>query len=112
MTAMPAPSHEPSTPDHPLTIAEYAALGETEPGYTELVEGHLLVSPSPVPDHNVAMFNLAVQLLPRLPAKYEAIPDMDVDLELVPDSEPGFSRRPDLIVADRAARRRVRETAG
>lgn len=30
-----------------LTIEEYAGLGETEQGYTELVEGRVLVSPSP-----------------------------------------------------------------
>ena len=32
-----------------LTVAEYLAIGEIEPGYTELVEGRLLLSPSPVP---------------------------------------------------------------
>lgn len=112
MTAMPAPSHEPNTPDHLLTIAEYAALGETEPGYTELIEGRLLMSPSPVPDHNIAVLELATQLRPQLPDRYECIPDMDVDLELAPPTKPGFSRRPDLIIVDRTARTRVRTEGG
>lgn len=112
MTAMPASSHEPNTPDHLLTIAEYAALGETEPGYTELIEGRLLMSPSPIPDHNFAVLKLATQLEPQLPGGYECIPDMDVDLELAPPTKPGFSRRPDLIIVDRDARLRVRTEGG
>lgn len=106
MTALPQP------PAHLLTVAEYAELGETESGYTELVEGRLLMSPSPVPDHNFASFEWAVQLRPQVPDYLEVIPDVDVDLELVPPDQPGFSRRPDLIVVQRAARRRVRETGG
>lgn len=41
MTVLPEP------PSHLLTIAEYAALGETEPGHTELKEGRL-AEPFPV----------------------------------------------------------------
>lgn len=52
----------PQPPEHLLTITEYAALGETEPGYTELVEGRLQMSPSPAPDHNFAAGALFVQL--------------------------------------------------
>ncbi len=55
MTALPQP------PAHLLTVTEYAELGETESGYTELVEGRLLVSPSPVPDRNYAASELLVQ---------------------------------------------------
>jgi len=46
VTALPQP------PAHLLTVTEYAELSETESGYRELVEGRLLVSPSPVPDRN------------------------------------------------------------
>jgi Uma2 family endonuclease len=95
--------------DHLLTIAEYVALGETEPGFTELVEGRLLMSPSPKPRHNIALGHLLLQLAPQLPAHLQAIQDVDVDLELVSPDEPGFSRRPDLIIVDRKAVQRVNE---
>jgi hypothetical protein len=39
---------QPVAPLHLLTVAEYLAIGEIEPGYSELVEGRLLMSPSPV----------------------------------------------------------------
>jgi Uma2 family endonuclease len=97
---------------HLYTVAEYMELGEDENGYTELVEGHLIVSPSPVPDHNFAGFKLAVQLEPQLPEELEPIPDMDVDLQFAPADSPGSVRRPDLIVVDRGARRRVRQEGG
>lgn len=106
MTAVPQP------PEHLLTIAEYTELGETEPGYTELVEGRLQMSPSPAPDHNFAAGELFVQLRGQIPDGYEVIPDIDVDLELAPADAPGFSRRPDLVVAQRGARSRVRQSGG
>ncbi|MGH4025485.1 MAG: Uma2 family endonuclease [Pseudonocardiaceae bacterium] len=106
MTAVPQPW------GHLLTVAEYAELAETESGYTELLEGRLLMSPSPVPDHNVAVAELLVQLRPQLPAHLEVIPDVDVDLQLAPPDQPGFSRRPDLMIVARAARARVRTEGG
>jgi Uma2 family endonuclease len=81
-----------------LSIEEYAALGETEHGYTELAEGRLVVSPNPRPQHNRAIFELAKQLEPQLPGSLEPIPCTDVDLGLAPPGEPGFSRRPDLMI--------------
>lgn len=110
MTALP----DPTTPSEPrlLTVAEYAALGETEPGYTELQEGLLLVSPSAVPDHNVAASELWFQIRSQLPQHLVSILDVDVDLELVPPEHPGFVRRPDLIIVDKSARSRVREDGG
>jgi Uma2 family endonuclease len=110
VTALPEPPAQRLTAmDHLLTIAEYAALGETEPGFTELVEGRLLMSPSPKPRHNIALGDLLLQVAPQLPAHLQAIQDIDIDLELVPGNEPGFSRRPDLIVVDRSAVKRVNE---
>lgn len=41
-------------PDHLLTVGEYAALSEDETGRFELLEGNLVRSPSPSPDHRVA----------------------------------------------------------
>lgn len=106
MTAVPQP------PLYLLTIAEYAALAESESGYTELVEGRLLMSPSPGPDHNVASGELFVQLRRQVPEHLEVIQDVDVDLELAGPDKPGFSRRPDLVAAPRSARQRVREEGG
>lgn len=83
---------------HLLTIQEYAALGETEHGYTELVEGRLLMSPSPAYRHGRAMGRLYLQLAQQAPANLEVVQELDVDLELVPADEPGSSRRPDLMV--------------
>lgn len=97
---------------HLLTIGEYAALGETEHGYTELIEGRLIMSPSPVPDHNNAGFELGIELRPRVPNDFEVQLDVDVDLELVSADEPGSSRRPDLMVVHRSARKRVRSEGG
>ena len=60
----------PADSRHLLSVAEYAELGETEHGYTELIEGRLLMSPSPASDHNNAMFKLGTQLRSYLPDKY------------------------------------------
>jgi Uma2 family endonuclease len=97
---------------HLLTLAEYAALGETEHGYTELIEGRLLTSPNPSPDHNNAMLELFIQLRSAAPEHLRAIHAIDIDLELGPADEPGFSRRPDLIVVDQSAVERARADGG
>lgn len=98
--------------NHLLTIAEYAELGECETGYAELVEGRLLLSPGPTPDHNLASAELYYQLRPQLPDPLVVLQGVDVDLELAPADQPGFSRRPDLVVALRAAKARVRAEGG
>jgi Uma2 family endonuclease len=103
---------QPVAPPHLLTVAEYLALGEIEPGYSELAEGRLLMSPSPAPDHNYAGAELRDQLRSQLPPGIEAIPDMDVDLQLAPPDAPGTVRRPDLIVVPQEARLRVRREGG
>lgn len=95
-----------------LTVREYAALGETPSGYTELQEGHVLWSPSCWPDHNVACLELCMRLSQRLPASLTAIPFVDIDLVLVAEDQPGFSRRPDLVVIEQAAMHRVDSEGG
>jgi len=95
-----------------LTVAEFLALSETELGYDELVEGRVVMSPSPVPDHNNALVEALIQLRPQLPPELEVLLDLDVNLELAPPDAPGFTRRPDLIVARRSARERVRQEGG
>lgn len=112
MAAMPKPVAGPAESFHLLTIAEYAELGETEWGYTELIEGRLLMSPSPVPDHNIAIGELFVSLRPAVPSHLRVIQDIDIDLQLAPAAEPGASRRPDLVVVDQAEIARVRAHGG
>jgi Uma2 family endonuclease len=93
-------------------VSEYAALDEIETDRFELMEGNLVVSPRPSPDHNMAGLRIALQLMPQLSQDLEVITDVDIDLELAPPDQPGFSRRPDVIVVRRSARRRVRAEGG
>lgn len=102
----------PQPPDRLLTIREYADLGEIEHGHYELQEGRLVMSPSPTPDHMLAIAQLIVALHRQLPAAYAAVPEVDVDLQLAPATHPGSARRPDLLVVRREAVRRVREEGG
>lgn len=95
-----------------LTVAEYAKLGETGWGYTELMEGRILVSPSPSAKHNMAGLALAMQLVPQLPEGMRVIQDVDIDLGLVPADQPGLVRRPDLVVVDTVAVNRVDRHGG
>lgn len=113
MTALP----EPESPhlvaqDRLLTVDEYAALGETASGYTELIEGRIMMAPSPAPKHNIALGELFIQLRGQVPAHLRVIQDVDVDLGLVPADQPGFSRRPDLVVVEREAVDRVEREGG
>ncbi len=103
---------QPVAPPHLLTVAEYLEIGEIELGYSELVEGRLLMSPSPAPDHNTAGFELAVALRARLQPGLRVIPDIDVDLQLAPPEAPGTVRRPDLVVVREDAVQRVRREGG
>jgi Uma2 family endonuclease len=95
-----------------LTVAEYLELGETESGYSELVEGRAVLTPSTSADHNWAVAEARDKLRPQLPPGMEIIIDIDVDLELAPPDEPGFCRRPDLVIVAQAARLRQRREGG
>jgi len=95
-----------------LTVAEFLALSETELGYDELVEGRVVMSPSPVPDHNHALVEALIQLRPQLPPELEVLLDLDVDLELAPPDAPGFTRPHHLIGARRPAPERGRWERG
>jgi Uma2 family endonuclease len=106
MTALTQP------PGRLLTIAEYAALGEDDRGRWELQEGNLIMSPSPSPRHMVAAAELYVQLRDQLPAHLVAVPDVDINVDLVPESDPGTARRPDLVIVERAEFERVTERGG
>ncbi len=105
MTALPA------TPGRLLTIADYAALGEDDGYRWELQEGNLVMSPSPSPRHMLASGELRDQLTSQLPRRLRVIQDVDIDLRLAASDQPGWSRRPDLVVVEQVAVDRV-ETEG
>jgi Uma2 family endonuclease len=106
-------SIQPVTPQRRLlTVAEYLEIGEVEPGYTELVEGRLLMSPSPTYRHSKASSRLWAALDQQLPVGLEAVVDIDVDLAFAPGNAPGTVRRPDLIVVRRDACERVDREGG
>ncbi|HEY4007347.1 MAG TPA: Uma2 family endonuclease [Pseudonocardia sp.] len=111
MTA--APLNRPdSLPSRLLTVTEYAACGETESGYTELLEGRLIMNPSPMPRHNYASGRLLIAIDAALPPDLVVIQDVDLDLRLAEDDKPGFSRRPDLMVVRNSAMSRVDGVGG
>ena len=103
MTALPPPPGPPL----PLTAAEYAALPEMEGRY-ELQEGAIVVAGSPVPDHQNGVLELASQLREQTPPSLRTVVGVDIDLELVPASEPGTVRVPDLVVVTEASFQRIR----
>lgn len=98
----------PVPPVRPLTVAEYAALPEDGEIRYELQEGILVMSPSPITDHQRCLRRLLRELEDQVPDGLEPIPDVDVDLQLVLPSQPGFVRRPDLVVVGWSAIDRVR----
>ncbi len=102
----------PQPPAHLLTVAEYAQLGETTTGYTELQEGNLIMSPSSSPRHMIASGRLLLQVQSQLPGDLYAVQEVDVDLELVPADQPGVVRRPDLVAVDFKAIDRVDRDGG
>lgn len=99
-------------PGRLLTVAEYAELGEDDQARWELQEGNLVMSPSPTPDHMLALSELCGQLKAQLPGGVVVVPDVDIDLQLDRADKPGTSRRPDLVVVERSAMRRVRTEGG
>jgi len=95
-----------------LTVAEYGALGEDDRCRWELQEGSLVLSPSPSPRHMLASGELRDQLTSQLPRRLRVIQDIDVDLQLAARDQPGWSRRPDLIVVEQSAVERVAAEGG
>ena len=111
MTADPVPT--PEREPRLLTVAEYLALGETELGTTSSWRGGWCMSPSP----GAGPQQRSRRGADPAPARScrpmsRSLLDLDVDLELAPPDAPGFTRRPDLIVARRSARQRVRREGG
>jgi len=108
MTALPLPPQR-----LPLTVVDYVALGEDPDGVRyELQEGNLVMSPSPVPEHQIAIMRLVRQLDDRVPLTLELVPDVDIDLQLVPPNRPGTVRAPDLVAVTRDGLSRRRSEGG
>jgi len=108
MTALPLPPQR-----LPLTVLDYVALGEDPDGVRyELQEGNLVMSPSPIPEHQIAVMRLARQLEDRLPANLVLVPDVDIDLQLVPPKRPGTVRAPDLVAVTQGGLARRRSQGG
>jgi Uma2 family endonuclease len=97
MTALPLQPHR------LLTVAEFAALPENGDVRYELQEGALVMSPSPLPKHQRCVRRLMRHIEDQIPDSLEVLPDVDIDLQLVDQSRPGFVRRPDLVVVPTAA---------
>lgn len=78
-----------------MSLDDWRALGEDASGRSELQEGVLIVSPSPLPRHQKAGFGLGMQLFPQLPDELEIVPDVDV---VIDSRFPPTVRRPDLVI--------------
>jgi len=102
----------PSQPQRLLTVADYLVLPEDAEVHHELQEGILVMSPRPVPDHQLCQRRVARRLEDQLPGGLEVLPEVDVDLQLVPGDRPATVRAPDLVVVTRAALDRVRREGG
>jgi Uma2 family endonuclease len=104
MTALPAGGQL-------LTSADFAALPEDDQHRWELVEGSLVMSPTPTPQHMVALGGLYAALAAQLPPELR-VPDVDLDLVLAAERSPGTVRRPDLVVVTKAEYQRVTAHGG
>ena len=87
----------------PLTIADYERLPEDTEIWWELQEGYLVMMAPRRTLQAAADGELRARIRPYLPDGLIMLPNIDVDLELVPPDGPGHVRRPNLIVIDLAA---------
>jgi Uma2 family endonuclease len=83
----------------PLTVTDFTALDELSCHF-ELQEGSLVLAPGPTRRHVIAVRALAGQFDAHMPDHLEVLTEIDLDLELARPDQPGFVRRPDLIVGD------------
>lgn len=112
MTAVPQPQRPQQELQLPLTVADFAALGEDEQRYWELQEGSLVMTPRPALRHMRVVKELLIQLDPQLPDGAALLPEVDIDLQLAPSDQPGSVRVPDLVIADQDAVDRVESEGG
>jgi Uma2 family endonuclease len=102
----------PSQPQRLLTVADYLVLPEDAGVRHELQEGILVMSPRPLPDHQLCLRRICRSVEDQLPVGLEVLPEVDIDLQLVPPDRPATVRAPDLVVVPRVALERVRHERG
>ncbi len=90
----------PSWPAELLDVPGWDALPEVPGHRIELVEGVLLVVPSPGPLHQRAAYRLVRRLEDVLPDELAVVGDVDVLLDA--DTAPPTVRRPDAVVVANA----------
>jgi len=95
-----------------MTVAHYLALPEDTSAHYELQEGTILMAARPTARHQKVLFQLATQLDPQLPDSLRVLPEVDIDLQLVPPDQPGTVRAPDLVVVTAEAYERVDSGGG
>jgi Uma2 family endonuclease len=96
-----------------LTVADFVALPEDgDDARYELQEGVLVMSPRPVPEHQICIYELMKALDLQMPHDLRQVDDIDVDLQLVPPSRPGTVRQPDISVVTRDGLARRRREGG
>jgi Uma2 family endonuclease len=78
MAAMPAESFPPH-PEH-WTLADVLALPEDQGNRVELVDGLVVMSPSPTSRHQRVLTRILVAFVSAAPSEYEALPEVDVVL--------------------------------
>ncbi len=90
-------------PDHLLSLDEWEALDEELVKSAELVEGVLVVSPSPSPVHQRLMWRLCAALESQVAPDHVLVADVDVLIDAGP---PPTVRKPDVVVVRAEAFRR------
>lgn len=83
-------------PDHLLTIEEWDGIEESDASRCyELVEGVVVVSPRPIPRHQLAARRLATLLAEQLPRGLVVLPEVELSVDL---RHPPTVRVPDIVV--------------
>lgn len=104
----------PQAPPVPaMTVADYLALGQDNDGpRTELQEGAIIMVPGPTLRHNASYLRLGGSLDRQAPPELRVVPDVDIDLRLVPEDGPATVRRPDMVVVTAEEYERVLRDGG
>jgi Uma2 family endonuclease len=81
-----------------LTAKDYEALPDEVSRRIEVVDGAIIVTPSPRRDHQFIMFRLADDIYEAVHGRYRVTADVDVRLR----DEPLLVRKADIVVYDAA----------